>query len=114
MKISTGIGLSLLLLVGGCPQPQSISSSSVVSAIIGISSTTGPAPLMLAVTAIDSTSLNGDTLLYYWDFGDGTTSDKQATSHTYTQPGRYLIKLEVTDEAGEVGVAAVDVQVQGG
>ena len=35
-----------------------------------------------------------------WSFGDGTTSDAQNPSHTYTQPGRYPVSLKVTNSAG--------------
>jgi len=31
-----------------------------------------------------------------WDFGDGTTSDLKAATHTYSTPGIYVIKLIVT------------------
>lgn len=31
-----------------------------------------------------------------WDFGDGTFSTQQQVSHTYTQPGTYIVYLTVT------------------
>ena len=34
---------------------------------------------------------------YHWDFGDGTTSDKQKPSHVYKENGTYTCKLKVTD-----------------
>ncbi len=44
----------------------------------------------------------GTTLLYLWDFDDGDTqnTDKPVIRHSYGDPGRYTITLEVTDEGG--------------
>lgn len=33
---------------------------------------------------------------HVWDFGDGTTSTQQTVTHTYTQPGTYVVYLTVT------------------
>jgi PKD repeat protein len=52
---------------------------------------------------IDSSkSLNGKIVFRKWDFGDGSTDSSGSTtvSHTYTQPGKYFIKLEVRDSIG--------------
>jgi FOG: PKD repeat len=38
--------------------------------------------------------------LYYWNFGDGTTSTLQNPSHTYTAFGVYDVKLVVTNAGG--------------
>ena len=37
---------------------------------------------------------------YYWDFGDGTNSNQQSPSHTYTKDGNYTVKLFVTNASG--------------
>jgi C1A family cysteine protease len=37
---------------------------------------------------------------YNWDFGDDTTSTEQNPSHTYTNPGEYIVRLTVTDDNG--------------
>lgn len=39
---------------------------------------------------------------YGWDFGDGTTqsTNTPTTSHTYAQPGSYMVKLTVTNSLG--------------
>ena len=48
---------------------------------------------------------------YAWDFdGDGTTdSTELKPTHTYTAAGRYTATLAVTDEAGQVGRASVNI-----
>jgi len=35
-----------------------------------------------------------------WEFGDGTTSNKNNPTHTYSSAGNYDVKLTVTDEVG--------------
>ncbi len=37
---------------------------------------------------------------WHWDFGDGHFSLLQNPSHTYVEPGRYSVKLKVTNENG--------------
>jgi len=36
---------------------------------------------------------------YFWDFGDGTTSNLQYPSHTYSGSGPYVLCLTITDNA---------------
>ncbi len=42
----------------------------------------------------------GDTLTYFWDFGDGTTSSGVTASHVYSSAGNYTVSLVVTDNKG--------------
>jgi parallel beta-helix repeat protein len=37
---------------------------------------------------------------WHWDFGDGTTSDEQNPTKSYSNPGNYSINLTVTDNVG--------------
>jgi PKD repeat protein len=37
---------------------------------------------------------------WIWDFGDGGTSTEQHPSHTYREPGTYIVKLSVANECG--------------
>ena len=39
----------------------------------------------------------GSITSYYWQFGDGTTSNEQNPSHVYTKAGWYYVVLTVTD-----------------
>ncbi|RLD48615.1 MAG: hypothetical protein DRI94_12265 [Bacteroidetes bacterium] len=36
-----------------------------------------------------------DSMIYYWNFGDGTSNNEQSPSHTYTQPGKFTVSLTV-------------------
>ena len=40
----------------------------------------------------------GNIANWYWDFGDNNISTDQNPSHTYTEPGFYLVSLSVSDE----------------
>ena len=37
---------------------------------------------------------------WFWSFGDGTTSDEQNPTHFYTNPGNYLVCLQVENVCG--------------
>jgi len=48
----------------------------------------------------DSTISNGIITSYAWDFGDGGSSTQQNTSHTFTTPGFYTVRLIVNTANG--------------
>ena len=41
-----------------------------------------------------------DVLTFAWDFGDGMTASGDRTTHVYTQPGTYDVRLDVSDGDG--------------
>jgi len=46
-------------------------------------------------------SSSADTPIdYFWDFGDGGTSTEQNPTHIYTQPGSFVITLQITTTSG--------------
>jgi len=48
---------------------------------------------------------------YEWDFGDGTTGTGKITTHTYPNPGTYILTLTVKDEAGNNAKDSVTIKV---
>jgi PKD repeat protein len=44
-----------------------------------------------------SSDPNDDPLNFYWNFGDGITSTEKKPTHTYQNPGEYLVTLTVDD-----------------
>lgn len=114
MKRLALLALTVLLIPGGCPNDGGDGGNSPAVARIGTSSTSGPAPLRVTFTAVDSSSSAGDIVRYAWNFGDGTTSDQISPTHDFTAPGRYTVKLDVEDSAGNVGTETVEIRAAGG
>ena len=63
-----------------------------------------------------STASRGATITSYsWDFGDGTSGSGATTSHSYSAPGAYGVRLTVTDSQGISATSAAQViTVDGG
>lgn len=55
--------------------------------------------------------VDGQVTGMLWDFGDGNTSTERAPYHQFVRDGNYLVRLEVTDDAGGVGFAERVVRV---
>ena len=72
------------------------------------------APLTNAVTGVTLTfsasanDANGDTLAYYWDFGDGNFgTNGPAASKSWSSAGEYVVRCTVTDMKGGVASDSV-------
>lgn len=76
---------------------------------IEASRTRGLAPLSILFNASGST---GSITEYQWDFNDGTIGQGRSTEHVFAQPGRYNVNLRVTDVAGQVDNARIEVTVE--
>jgi MYXO-CTERM domain-containing protein len=56
----------------------------------------------LSITFTDqSTDPDGTVATWDWNFGDGSTSQLQNPSHTYTTSGTFQVELVVTDDFGD-------------
>ncbi len=68
-----------------------------------VNNTTGCPPFNATFTSTSSTG-SGNTVYYYWDFGDGNTINGDTTSqivnHKYTSTGIYTVKLQVKTNTG--------------
>lgn len=60
----------------------------------------GVAPHMVEFDSSDSTASAG-IASYFWDFGDGQTSNQANPAHTYTTPGIFSVTLTITDTKGK-------------
>ncbi|AMD86746.1 hypothetical protein AXF14_02930 [Actinomyces radicidentis] len=58
------------------------------------------ADLTADVDASESADADGSIASYAWDFGDGSTGEGKAASHTYAEAGTYTVALTVTDDKG--------------
>jgi len=65
----------------------------------------------VAFDAGDSTD-NVGIVSYEWDFGDGTTGTGVTTSHVYSTPNNYTVKLTVKDAAGNTATHSITVTVE--
>jgi hypothetical protein len=75
----------------------------------GPTSTSIGSPLSFSATASDG---DGDTLAYYWDFGDGTFGTNGASaSKSWSSTGEYVVRCEVSDMKGKVASDSVVVTV---
>ena len=61
------------------------------------SAVSGVAPLK-----VQFKDLSTKVKTWYWEFGDGITSDKQNSEHTYTVAGIYRVNLTTSNEFGQV------------
>lgn len=52
---------------------------------------------------------NAGIVSYEWDFGDGANGTGITTTHTYTNPGTYLVTLTVKDAANNTGTDSTTV-----
>ena len=66
--------------------------------------TTGACPAVIRF----SDQSTGNPQQWFWDFGDGFTSNQQNPSHEYNQPGSYAVKLRVTNTLGADSLTKAD------
>ena len=82
------------------------------TAVFTANPTSGSAPLTVSFDASGSSDPDaGDTLSFSWDFGDGTSGDGVAPSHTYDSEGIYVVTLTVQDSIGSTDTAVTTITV---
>ena len=62
-------------------------------------------------SAKNSSDQDGNIEKYQWNFGDGTTSNKMNTKHTYDEPGTYNVTLTVEDDDGNKDIKYLEITV---
>lgn len=61
--------------------------------------------------ASTSTTTNATILSYQWTFGDGDSGSGIATSHSFDDPGTFVVTLTVTDSIGRVNSLSQSIAV---
>ncbi|MBL0682137.1 glycoside hydrolase family 48 protein [Aquimarina mytili] len=74
----------------------------------------GEAPLVVTFDASGSTDVDGDTLTYDWNFGDGNSGTGAITDNTFTSKGTYEVNLTVSDGKGGEDTAVISISVTDG
>lgn len=104
----TALGTSnvTVSVTDGTSAPATVSFAWYIGATLTLQPLTAmPQPTSAAQT-FTAKSLNGFNPRYKWNFGDGTPETAWSTSltvsHTYANPGRYLVTLTATDDTGVV------------
>lgn len=80
-----------------CNYPDSAVKQVRISPIVKAQFETPLSGCFPYTAVIQNTSMAGQQ--FYWDFGDGTTSQEIDPSHAYAQTGTYTIKLRVVDSS---------------
>ncbi|UCF08538.1 MAG: right-handed parallel beta-helix repeat-containing protein [Thermoplasmata archaeon] len=57
------------------------------------------------------TSTDNDSLMYWWDFGDGSFGTGKIVTHRYDENGTYTVTLQVTDDDGSISSDSFTVMV---
>jgi hypothetical protein len=92
-------GVLVLALFGaGCGGGDDKKSSGQMEVSVNLDRYAGPVPLTGKFSA-KAKNANGD-VYYRWRFDDGTQSEKQTDTHTFTRPGYYTVILDARDESG--------------
>ncbi len=80
-----------------------------ITVVAAATNTSSGSPLSFSASAADA---NGDTLAYYWDFGDGTFgTNGSAASKWWTSTGEYVVRCVVSDMKGGTASDSVIVTV---
>ncbi|HRD53400.1 MAG TPA: PKD domain-containing protein [Flavobacteriales bacterium] len=72
----------------------------------------GGSPIPYEVWVWNLSSGNGP-MTYFWDFGDGSTSNLAYPSHTYSGNGPYLLCLTIADASGCTSVSCDSISMDG-
>ena len=65
----------------------------------------------IAFDATGTFDIEGDTITFDWDFGDGTTSNESSVTHSYNETGDYDVTLTVSDGV-ETATQTITIKVQ--
>lgn len=88
--------------------------STVPTARMTTSRTSGIAPVAIIFDGSGSTPAEqtGSITEYRWNFGDGSTGTGVNIKHTFTDPGRYTVRLTITDSNGKQAVTTRTIAVR--
>jgi PKD repeat protein len=65
----------------------------------------------VTLTGAKSFDPDGKIVSWQWEFGDGSKGSGEVVTHTYKEPGKYKVKLTVTDNDGASSTDTTDVSI---
>lgn len=84
--------------IGGCV--SSTTTPLIVEVVEPNSDFTASALVAPAGTSIDFSAVDPSQISYAWDFGDAATGAGASVSHTFTDPGIYVVTLKTSIQTG--------------
>jgi len=103
-KILSALAIAGLMLLAGClGGDDSIGYNQKPNVVATVNDNVIELGQQVSFDGTDTKDPDGSIAGYEWDFGDGETSTEDSPRHLYTQPGRYIVVLSVTDNDGAVG-----------
>jgi PKD repeat protein len=75
---------------------------------------TGAPGVAIQFNGSTSTDADGTITTYQWDFGDNIGGSGATTTHSYSSPGQYTVRLTVTDNQGATHSATTTATVTAG
>lgn len=88
-------------------------SNQAPTASISASTLSGEAPFAASFNGSGSFDPDGSITSWTWDFGDGTSASGPQASHSWDEPGSYVVRLTVIDDLGASASAFEAVLVSG-
>ncbi len=85
----------VLTVTNFCNAPDSVLKTLRISPNVIARFETPPSGCAPYTAVFNNTSAGGEQ--FFWDFGDGTTSNQSSPIHIYNTPGNYTIRLTVID-----------------
>lgn len=86
-----------------------------VAAVIDSNTTSGDAPLEVALDGSNSVDPDGSIETYSWDVdGKGFKEGDSTITHVFEQVGTYIVKLRVTNQKGDYDIAEEQITVTAG
>jgi peptide/nickel transport system substrate-binding protein len=82
--------------IGSNQNPQSVVTLTGGTNVVNVGDT-------VQLDGSQSWDEDGALKSWNWDYGDGQSGSGQIVTHTYFQPGEYIVALAVTDDKGAVG-----------
>lgn len=79
--------------------------------VLSVNPESGPAPLVVTASTVESTDSDGDIVASRIDFGDGTVATTPEATHTYDANGIYRVTATLTDNTGLSSAQTFNVMV---